>query len=98
MNNIEKSIESTRESFEKSFGENNFYNRQTQDKEHLNTIMGLVNVKPGEKVLDLGTGSGYIAFSIAEAHPDSNITGLDIAWKRTSVIDRVRGSNESSYF
>ena len=36
---IKASINATREGFEESFSSGNFYNKQTQDSEHLEQIM-----------------------------------------------------------
>jgi ubiquinone/menaquinone biosynthesis C-methylase UbiE len=72
----QKSMEKTRQSFEKSFAEGDFYNLQTQNDEQLNRI--LQSLKIGSDILDLGTGSGYLAFPIAAGHPESHIVGLDI--------------------
>lgn len=90
MDNFEKSIEATRSSFEKSFSEQAFYNRQTQDRNHLNSIIEILDLRPGMKVLDLGTGSGYIAFGIAGSHPDVSITGLDI------VVDTLNTNRDKA--
>lgn len=45
------------ESFEESFTEKTFYNKQTQDETHLRDILKFVEIEPGMKVLDLGCGS-----------------------------------------
>lgn len=34
---------------------------------------------PNNKVLDIGTGSGHLAILLAKAHPDWQITGIDIS-------------------
>lgn len=72
------SIHATKSEFEKSFTEGTFYNKQTQDMEHLKQIMDVLPVKPGMRILDLGTGSGYLAFPLAKTYPEAEITGLDI--------------------
>lgn len=77
MKNLE-SINKTRNGFEDSFSESNYYNIKTKDEEHLNKIMESLDIKDGYKVLDLGTGSGYLSFSIAESSPNCQIVGLDI--------------------
>lgn len=78
---IQESIQATREGFEKSFEERTFYNQQTQDETHLQKILDVLEVKENDRILDLGTGSGYLAFSIAQRHPESKVTGLDIVEK-----------------
>ena len=72
------SIEETIIGFEKSFKEKNYYNKQTQDNNHLNKIIECLNIKDNMKILDLGTGSGYLAFNIAKRYNNVTIVGLDI--------------------
>lgn len=60
------SIEATKRGFEESFKEGNYYNKQTQDYKHLNKILDKVTLNDGMKLLDLGTGSGYLAFEAAK--------------------------------
>ena len=72
------SIEATRAGFEASFEESNFYNKQTQDENHLNNILKTISIKPGMKILDLGCGSGYLTFPIAERNQNVSVIGLDI--------------------
>lgn len=76
--NIKESISATKKEFEKSFAVGEFYNKQTQDEQHLNAIMEFLPIKSGMKILDLGTGSGYLAFAIAKKHSDVTMVGLDI--------------------
>ncbi len=72
------SIEATRNGFEASFKEAEFYNKQTQDESHLRDILSFVEIKPGMKILDLGCGSGYLTFALAKENPNVSVTGLDI--------------------
>ena len=72
------SIEATKLGFEDSFKEANFYNKQTQDEKHLKDILSVIGVKPKMKVLDLGCGSGYLTFPIAERNQNVSVIGLDI--------------------
>lgn len=69
------------ESFEESFKEKTFYNKQTQDETHLRDILKFVEIEPRMKVLDLGCGSGYLTFPMARNNPKSTIIGLDIVTK-----------------
>ena len=75
---IKASIEDTRKGFEESFASGDFYNRQTQDAKHLERILAFINVRDGMRILDLGCGSGYLTFPIAERNPHCEVTGLDI--------------------
>jgi ubiquinone/menaquinone biosynthesis C-methylase UbiE len=75
---IFSSINSTKKGFEESFGLGSFYNKQTQDQEHLEKILGFLKIQEGFRILDLGTGMGYLAFPIAKKYPNVNVTGLDI--------------------
>lgn len=63
---INASINATREGFEESFSSGDFYNKQTQNSEHLEQIMNFLPIRDGMKVLDLGAGSGYLSFPIAK--------------------------------
>lgn len=73
-----ESIKKTRQSFENSFAEKNFYNSQTQDNEHLGKILTALTIHENCNVLDLGSGSGYLSFPIAAQNPNSQVVGLDI--------------------
>lgn len=72
------SIENTKKGFEKSFETGNFYNKQTQDQTHLEKILHRVKISDGMRILDLGTGTGYLAFPLAAQYPKSEVIGLDI--------------------
>ena len=75
---IKESINDTRKGFEESFASGDFYNRQTRDSEHLARILEFVNISEGMRILDLGTGSGYLSFPIAMNNPGCEVIGLDI--------------------
>lgn len=79
------SIEAARAGFEASFEEADFYNKQTQDEKHLKDILATINVRPGMKILDLGCGSGYLTFPIAERNENAYVAGLDIV---TDTLER----------
>ena len=80
MNNKE-SIEKTRQGFEESFRLGSYYNKQTRDDMHLELILRCVQAEPGMRILDLGTGSGYLAFPFAEKYKQVEVVGLDIVEK-----------------
>lgn len=79
--NTQESISQTKAEFEKSFATKDFYNKQTQDNNHLQKILEFIPLKSNIRVLDLGTGSGYLSFEIAKKYPDIQVTGLDIVEK-----------------
>ena len=81
MTEEDKQISAVKQSFEQSFAEGAFYNRQTQDAAHLAQILSFLPLKDGIRILDLGTGSGYLAFAAAQRMPSAEITGLDIVEK-----------------
>ena len=71
--NIKERINTVKKGFEASFKEEKLYNKQTKDEKHLNLIMNLIKLNENEIVLDLGTGSGYLAFAIAKENPSNEI-------------------------
>ena len=90
---IRESIEDTRKGFEESFAKGDFYNRQTHDSDHLIKILDFIRINEGMKILDLGTGSGYLAFPVAQKNPGCEIVGLDIVDSALEV-NRARTEEE----
>jgi len=89
-----ESMDKTRRGFETSFSETKYYDVQTYDDEHLQRIISFLDIEEGFSVLDLGTGSGFLAFPLADRFPESRITGLDIVPKTLARnMDRVRERN-----
>jgi ubiquinone/menaquinone biosynthesis C-methylase UbiE len=82
---IKQSIDNTRREFEKSFAENTYYSSQTKDDKHLELILKGLRIDNGYRVLDLGTGSGYLAFPIACRYPNCYVIGLDIVEQALKV-------------
>lgn len=92
MNNKE-SIEKTKQGFEESFQLGSYYNKQTRDENHLELILKYIQVEPGMRILDLGTGSGYLAFPFAEKYKQTEVVGLDIV-EKTLEENRKRAESE----
>lgn len=90
---IENSIMATKQEFENSFSSGDFYNRQTQNEQHLKKILEFLPLKANAKILDLGTGSGYLSFPIAKKYKDISIIGLDIVEKALEV-NRIKAKEE----
>lgn len=74
-------IEKARKGFDEDFAKKNYMDKRTGDDEHLNKILNRLNIASKSRILDLGTGSGYLAFPIAKISNDSEVIGLDIAIK-----------------
>ena len=72
MDNRE-SIEKTKQGFETSFSTSVYYDKQTKDEKHLESILQFLQVKPGMRILDLGTGTGYLVFPIAENNKEVEV-------------------------
>ena len=88
-----ESIENTKKGFEEILESGTFYNRQTQDREHLELILSHLKVTAGMKILDLGTGTGYLAFPIAGKYPEAEVTGLDIV-ENALIKNREKAEKE----
>ncbi len=54
------------------------YSQLISDAEHLAAILKVCDVLPSKSYLDIGTGSGYVAFELARQHPAASVTGIDI--------------------
>lgn len=91
------SIEKTKRGFEESFRSASYYERQTRDEKHLELIMDFLEVEPGMKILDLGTGTGYLAFPFAERYGQAEVVGLDIV-EKTLDENRERAGSEGLFF
>ena len=83
----QSTTDAARRGFEQSFAHPALYDRQTQDAAQLEQIFARLPVSAGMRILDLGTGSGYLAFAAAARYPDVQLTGLDIV---TETLARNR--------
>lgn len=84
-------VRAARQGFEASFAAPGYYDRQTRDDAHLALLLDLLPLPGGGSVLDLGTGTGYLAFPLAQRSPQSTVWGLDIV-EETLERDRRRAA------
>lgn len=54
------------------------YRKIHADADHLEKLIQLMEIRPQEHYIDLGTGNGYIAFELARRFSEITITGVDI--------------------
>lgn len=73
-----ENVKQARESFNRII-DNKTYVNIIKDDKHLSTLMKLVEDGNYRKILDIGTGTGYLAFPLAEKFPASTVYGIDIA-------------------
>ncbi len=66
------------------------YRKVHEDASHLEALMNLLDVRPDERLLDLGTGNGYLAFEMARRFPDATVTGLDVAARAIQVNQKLQ--------
>ena len=59
------------------------------DKDHLNLIVDLTAPEISDKVLDVATGNGFLAFEFAKRVSD--VTGCDMTGDMLLVAERIRG-------
>lgn len=53
-------------------------------------VLALMDLKPGDRVLDLGCGSGWLCRRIARMAPDGIVVGIDIA---AEMVRRARSAS-----
>lgn len=84
-------IQKARAGFDEDFSKKNYMEQRTGDAVHLQKILSCLNIVPHSKILDLGTGSGFLAFPMAQDNSESIVVGLDIA-VRTLEQNRKKAS------
>lgn len=73
-----ENVKQAKESFDRIL-DNKKYAGIIKDEKHLSVIMNLIEGGHYRKILDIGTGTGYLAFPLAEKYSTSVVYGIDIA-------------------
>ena len=70
-------VAQARKSFE-SVIDNPKYREIIRDDKHLEMLLDMIGTDVQGNILDIGTGTGYLAFPLAEMFPKNEVTGIDI--------------------
>lgn len=84
--NTEEIVKKAKQSFEKVL-DNEKYANIIKDDRHLKLLLDMVNDKKFENILDVGTGTGYLAFPLACINKNAKVYGIDIA---ANIIEKNR--------
>ena len=60
------------------------------DKDHLNLIVDLTAPKGSDKVLDVATGNGFLAFEFAKRVSEASVTGCDMTRDMLLVAESIQ--------
>lgn len=83
MNTNTEKVNQAKQSFNHIL-DNQKYANIIKDDKHLSLLLSLAGDNWHNKcnnILDIGTGTGYLAFSLAEMFPAASVYGIDIADK-----------------
>lgn len=58
------------------------------EKAFKTALVRQAGVRPGDRVLDFGTGTATLSMLIAEQHPDADVTGVDVDEKVLTIARR----------
>lgn len=53
----------------------------------------LLDIDEGNKILDIGTGTGYLSLKLAESHPECQVTGIDLS---NNMIERAKNKAKNA--
>lgn len=70
-------VDKARKSFEEVI-DNPRYREIIRDDKQLELLLAMIGTEVDGNILDIGTGTGYLAFPLAEMFPQNEVTGIDI--------------------
>lgn len=73
-----ENVKQAKDSFNRIL-DNKTYANIIRDDKHLSILLNLVEGGNYQKILDIGTGTGYLAFPLSEEYPTAVVYGIDIA-------------------
>ena len=77
MNRESELVRQARESFERVLFRQT-YTEIIRDDEQRRLLLNMLSGGSYRKILDIGTGTGYLAFALAKAYPQAYVYGIDI--------------------
>lgn len=92
-------VQQARESFNRVLA-NQTYAGIIRDDKHLEVILNLVKDGNYRRILDIGTGTGYLAFPLAEMYPEAKVFGIDITEtiiEKNKETAKERGASNLSF-
>jgi ubiquinone/menaquinone biosynthesis C-methylase UbiE len=89
-----ETVRKAKESFEHDLLDAS-YAQVISDSEHLANLLGLCELNSGECYLDVGTGTGYLAFELARQHTEVFVTGVDIV-EQVTVLNNQKAREGNS--
>ena len=99
MNTDAENVKQARESFNHML-DHKKYTGIIKDDKHLSLLLDLVSGGEYKKILDIGTGTGYLAFPLAVRFPAARVYGIDIAEvivEKNNAIVREKGISNLSF-
>lgn len=99
MNIDVENIKQAKESFNNIL-DNKKYAGIIKDDNHLALLLDLVKGGKYNKILDIGTGTGYLAFPLAEQFPTASVCGIDIVEviiEKNNAIVKEKGIHNLSF-
>lgn len=99
MNTNMEYVRQAKKSFNRIL-DNQKYAKIIKDESHLSLLLDLVSGSEYRTILDIGTGTGYMAFPLAEKFPNACVCGIDIAEgivEKNNAAVREKGISNLSF-